>query len=186
MTTVSNRELCERFGIAIYLVGEVYETDKAGHPILDEDKDKWFVSAPVGTFAPGEIEAISLSDTEEQAEALAVEKLGLRELWQTIEGMRSENAFYQRRRAVVCPECAEAVQVVRQERAPLRVLIGHALGLLLVLCVGALLASAAGISEERINLLAMLVVPVGLAWLLAGVVSDRQEGFFCRGCGYSE
>lgn len=93
MTTVSNRELCERFGIAIYLVGEVYETDKAGHPILDEDKDKWFVSAPVGTFAPGEIEAISLSDTEEQAEALAVEKLGLRELWQTIEGMRSENAF---------------------------------------------------------------------------------------------
>lgn len=90
------------------------------------------------------------------------------------------------RRAGICPECAETVQVVCQERAPLRVLIGHALGLLLVLCVGALLASAAGISEERINLLAMLVVPVGLAWLLAGAVSDRQEGFFCRGCGYSE
>ena len=93
MSTVSNRELCERFGIAIYQVGEVYETDRAGRPIPDEDKDKWFVSAPVGTFAPGEIEAISLSDTEEQAEALAVEKLGLRELWRTIEGMRSDYAL---------------------------------------------------------------------------------------------
>ena len=68
----------------------------------------------------------------------------------------------------------------------MRVLIGHALGLLLVLCVGALLASAAGISEERINLLAMLVVPVGLAWLQAGAVNDWQEGVFRRGCGYSE
>ena len=86
MSTMSNRELCDRFGIAIYQVGEVYETDKAGQPIPDEDKDKWFVSAPVGTFAPG-------PDTEEQAEALAVEKLGLRELWATIEGMRSDYAF---------------------------------------------------------------------------------------------
>ncbi|MBF1163784.1 MAG: hypothetical protein HXL68_01960 [Dechloromonas agitata] len=96
--------------------------------------------------------------------------------------MRSD----QHRRAGICPECAEKVQVVRQERPPLRVLVGYVLGLLLVLCVGALLASAAGISEERINLLAMLVVPVGLAWLLVGAVTDRQEGFFCRGCGYSE
>lgn len=66
--------------------------------------------------------------------------------------------------------------MVCRERAPLRVLIGHALGLLLVLCVGALLASATGISEERINLLVVLVVLVvlvGLAWLLAGAVSDR-------------
>lgn len=93
MSAVSNRELCERFGIAIYQVGEVCETDKAGQPIPDEDKDKWFVSAPVGTFTLGEIEAISLSDTEEQAEALAVEKLGLRELCAPIEGMRSDYAF---------------------------------------------------------------------------------------------
>ena len=51
------------------------------------------MSAPVGTFAPGEIEAISLSDTEELAEALAVEKLGLLELWRTIEGLRTNDVL---------------------------------------------------------------------------------------------
>lgn len=90
------------------------------------------------------------------------------------------------RRVGTCPECDKAVQAVSQGRPSLRVLVGYALGLLLVICVVALFASAAGVSEERINILGMLVVPVGAVWLLAGAVGGQQEGFVCRGCGYSE
>lgn len=89
-TVESNADLCARHGIAIYRVGEVYDTDQAGQPIPDAEKEKWFVSAPVGMFQPGEIEAIPLSDTEEAAEALAVNRLLLREQQQAIDGTKAD------------------------------------------------------------------------------------------------
>ncbi|TXT25433.1 MAG: hypothetical protein FD131_4634 [Rhodocyclaceae bacterium] len=85
MTPASISELCQRFRIAIYQVGEVYETDQDGRPIPDGEKDKWFVSAPADMFPHGEIEAIPLSNTEAEAEALAVSRLGLRELQEAID-----------------------------------------------------------------------------------------------------
>jgi hypothetical protein len=59
--------------------------------------------------------------------------------------------------------------------------------LLFTLCMAALLASSAGVSEERINLMGMLSVPAGMIWLLAsGFRAGSSEGFYCRTCGYSE
>jgi hypothetical protein len=87
-TVESDAELCARHGIAIYQVGEVYDTDQAGQPIPDAEKEKWFVSAPVGMFQHGEIETIPLSVTEEAAEALAVSRLRLHEQQKAIDGKK--------------------------------------------------------------------------------------------------
>ncbi len=78
--SATDGELCRRFGIAIYQVGEVYDTDRQGRPISNEEKGKWFVSAPEGMFPTWEIEAIPLSGSEREAQTLAVTSLGLREL----------------------------------------------------------------------------------------------------------
>lgn len=85
-----------------------------------------------------------------------------------------------------CPECEGDVQVAIQKRTPIRNVVIDGLLLLITLCVAALLASYAGVGEEKINLMGMLSVPVGLIWLLAGRYRADSEGFYCRACGYSE
>lgn len=90
-------------------------------------------------------------------------------------------------RAGVCPECKGVVLVTIRERTPASVAAVHGLLLLLILSLVALAARFAGVSEDRINLVAQLIIPAGLAWLLlTGYYRAAEEGFFCRACGYSE
>ena len=41
---------CMQHGIAVYQVGDVYDTDADGEPITEADREKWFVSILVGSF----------------------------------------------------------------------------------------------------------------------------------------
>lgn len=84
MSELSNSALCELYEIGIYRVGETFERYRCGEPIPDEDKDKWFVATPTGMFPTGEVAAIPLADTIEEAEGLAVRRLHLRELHQAV------------------------------------------------------------------------------------------------------
>lgn len=78
----SDYELCDEFGVAVYVVGDTFHTDDAGNPIPDADRAKWFVSTPADDerFPAAVVKGIPLSITKPQAEALAVQYLGLCEL----------------------------------------------------------------------------------------------------------
>lgn len=84
MAEISNSALCELYEIGIYRVGEVFERYRRGEPVRAEDRDKWFVAAPTGMFSSGEVAAIPLADSFEEAERLAVKCLRLRELHRAV------------------------------------------------------------------------------------------------------
>ena len=67
---------CLQQGIAVYQVGDVYDTDADGEPITEVDCEKWFVSILVGSFPEDLVRAIPLASTAEEAEANAVKYLG--------------------------------------------------------------------------------------------------------------
>lgn len=69
--------LCEQHGIAVYRVGDVYDTDDEDIP--ESDRGKWFVSAIVGAFPEDLVRAIPLADSMQEAERLAVEHLIVRQ-----------------------------------------------------------------------------------------------------------
>lgn len=70
------RQLCDRYDIAVYPVEALQPEPKP------EEVGKFFVSTVAGTF-DDVVGQIPLADTEEAAEALAVEHLGLRALYAT-------------------------------------------------------------------------------------------------------
>ena len=82
---MTNSELCDLFGVAVFVVGDVYQDDRNGKPIPLADLSKWFISALDCTFSDGVINPIPLADTREEAEALAVEHLKLHELFKISE-----------------------------------------------------------------------------------------------------
>ena len=67
---------CMQHGIAVYQVGDVYDTDADGEPITEADREKWFVSILVGSFPEDLVRAIPLASTAAEAEANAVKYLG--------------------------------------------------------------------------------------------------------------
>ena len=74
---VANATLCLFYGISVHLVKDSPFADTAP----DEDQDKWFVSVIVGSsFDDGE--EIALSDTMDEAFALAVKHFRLMEAFE--------------------------------------------------------------------------------------------------------
>jgi hypothetical protein len=69
--------LCEKHGITVHIVGDIYSSKQDGSAIAQTDLHKWCVAAPFGAFEQVRIEAIPLSETAEEAEANAVQYLGL-------------------------------------------------------------------------------------------------------------
>lgn len=113
MAEITNAALCELYEIGIYRVGEVFGRYRYGAPITAEDRNKWFVATPTGMFPACEVEAIPLADTVEEAEGLAVNRLGLRELHRTVCELG-----LQALRATVFPDAA--VAGIRSGRFPTR------------------------------------------------------------------
>ncbi|AJW47708.1 hypothetical protein TK49_23700 (plasmid) [Ralstonia mannitolilytica] len=68
------RALCEQ-GVAVYQVGNLFETDSNGIPIPECDRDKWFVSVLADSPLVAKVEAIPLSSTEAEAWELAARHL---------------------------------------------------------------------------------------------------------------
>ncbi|MDN7664081.1 hypothetical protein [Burkholderia cenocepacia] len=62
-------------GIAVYRIGEVYESDSEGQPIPDAERAKWFVSALAGSDLAERACAIPLADSEGEAWELAAQHL---------------------------------------------------------------------------------------------------------------
>lgn len=69
--------LCRIYDVAVYNVGESCFVEEA--PV--EDHDKFFVSLPALSDMCGKLDAIPLAQTHEQAELLAVEHLGLYQMF---------------------------------------------------------------------------------------------------------
>ena len=80
-----NEYLCSLFGVATYIVGEVFTVDRQGNPIPAADMDKWFVAVTAGTFERHSMADIALSATYEEAIDMAVSCLSLDEL--AVDGM---------------------------------------------------------------------------------------------------
>ncbi|WP_199032184.1 ankyrin repeat domain-containing protein [Ralstonia sp. ASV6] len=66
--------LCED-GVAVYQVGNVFETDAEGKPIPDEDREKWFVSTLMDSPLAATGTKIPLAATEQEAWDLAIQHL---------------------------------------------------------------------------------------------------------------
>ena len=66
---------CLQQGLAVYQVGDVYDTDADGEPITEADREKWFVSVLVGTFPEDLVRTIPLSATADEAQRNAVNYL---------------------------------------------------------------------------------------------------------------
>lgn len=79
MSELSNKALCDQFGIAVYRVSEIYDTDEVGNFIPDEDRQKFCVTTPAGVFDTL-VKSVPLSASISDAEMLAVEHLKLRKL----------------------------------------------------------------------------------------------------------
>ena len=69
---VDNSLWCLQHGIAVYQVGDLYDTDESGAPISDADRCKWFVSVLAGSFPEDVVKTIPFADTQAEAEANAV------------------------------------------------------------------------------------------------------------------
>ena len=69
---VDNSLWCLQHGIAVYQVGDLYDTDESGVPISDADRCKWFVSVLAGSFPEEVVKTIPFADTQAEAEANAV------------------------------------------------------------------------------------------------------------------
>ena len=78
VTAASDLNLCQRYGVASCIVGDVYDVDLDDKPISESDRSKWMVTAPADTFPSSLIQAIPLSESEAESLALAVEYLMLR------------------------------------------------------------------------------------------------------------
>lgn len=159
MTGISNSELCNRNGVAIFRVGEVYECDESGEPIPKRDLAKWFVSVPDdGQFAHL-VKTIPLSDTYEHAEALAVDHLGLLEK--------------------ACPECGAAVRIYSQRRRSVfEIIVPVAL---LGVLVGVFNVS---LGQHKLAVAVLAPVVIWMIWQVGG--RNRTSSVFCAACGYSE
>lgn len=79
MSEQSNDALCQQFGVAIFRVGELYDTDEIGNALSDEVLQKFCVTTLAGSF-DDIVKSIPLSVSVGDAEALAVKHLKLREL----------------------------------------------------------------------------------------------------------
>lgn len=69
---MDNSLWCLQHGIAVYQVGDLYDTDESGVPISDADRGKWFVSVLAGSFPEEVVKTIPFADTQAEAEANAV------------------------------------------------------------------------------------------------------------------
>lgn len=67
----ARRQFLYEEGVAVYQVGNLFETDAQGKPIPDSDRDKWFVSVPANSPYVPLMAAIPLAATEEEAWELA-------------------------------------------------------------------------------------------------------------------
>lgn len=67
----ARRQFLYEEGIAVYQVGNLFDTDAEGKPIPESDRDKWFVSAPTNSPYVPLVTAIPLAATEEEAWELA-------------------------------------------------------------------------------------------------------------------
>lgn len=72
---MDNSLWCLLHGIAVYQVGDLYDTDESGAPISDADRSKWFVSVLAGSFPEDIVRTIPLADTKSAAEMNAVDYL---------------------------------------------------------------------------------------------------------------
>lgn len=77
MTFEETSAICQANQLSFYRVGEVYEIDDEGHPIPEQDKDKWFVAVPHGLVSQEVLRTIPLAATEEEAMRSAIVHLGL-------------------------------------------------------------------------------------------------------------
>ena len=68
------QEICSMYDIAVYQVGEQDDAPK-------EDLGKFFVSVLAGDFLDVDLGTLPLSDSQENAENVAVEKLQLKQLY---------------------------------------------------------------------------------------------------------
>lgn len=84
MPELTNTALCELYEVGIYRVGEVFGRYRCGAPIPAEDRNKWFVATPTGILPACEVAGIPLTDSIEEAQGLAVKRLGLRELHRAV------------------------------------------------------------------------------------------------------
>ena len=75
---MNNKILCEKHGIVIHRLSDTSYTNwPDGTPISDDELTKLMVSTPA-TFDAKVVESIPLAETQEAAEALAVEYIKIR------------------------------------------------------------------------------------------------------------
>ena len=168
MAAISNSELCNRNGVAIFRVGEVYECNEAGGPIPEADLAKWFVAVPDdGRFGDHRVKTIPLSDTYEHAEARAVAHLGLADK--------------------VCPECSASVRTYSQHRRSALEIVVPVVLLLVLLGMFGALNGLFDVSVGQHNLTVTVLAPIGIFWMIWQVTGpNKASSFYCAGCGYSE
>ena len=76
-TIDDNHAFCEKHGIEIHVVDEVYTEKQDGSPIPPEELSLFFVAASAKAYDRAAIEAIPLAATVAEAEALAIKHLDL-------------------------------------------------------------------------------------------------------------
>ncbi len=72
---MKREEMMEQ-GIAVYQVGEVFQTDENDKPLSEEEKSKWFVSVLADSPLAATVNEIPLSDSEDLAWASAATHYG--------------------------------------------------------------------------------------------------------------
>lgn len=75
---MNNHELCQKHGITIHVIGDVYGKQQDGEPIPPEELNMFFVATPAAAFDAALVEAIPVAATVDEAEALAVRYLDLK------------------------------------------------------------------------------------------------------------
>jgi hypothetical protein len=75
---MTNKTLCDKHGITIHVVGDVYTHKQDGTPIPADELDMLFVATPAEAFDAKIVESIPLAETQDEAEALAVKYLNLK------------------------------------------------------------------------------------------------------------
>lgn len=186
MTPVeSNADLCARNGITIHQVGEVYETDRLGRTIPETDREKWFVATPAGAYPTELIEAIPLSASAQEAEALAVRRLGLRDP-QGIVSLTSNTAPVEVNPGS-CPECGASVVVTYHGEASVTAFF-VATGVAVALLGGIwAISHQLGLSGPWDAIALVVVFMFACWWVLSRLKgSTTVGGFYCSTCSYSE
>ena len=74
---MNDKTLCEKHGVTIHTVGEVYTHKLDGSPIPPDELGMFFVATPTEAFDTNLVESIPLAETQDEAEALAVKYLNL-------------------------------------------------------------------------------------------------------------